>query len=390
MKTILLTPAFVTLNIFVFLERHNKKRVRTLLLNTSLCHLKCYTSIFQLYLGSHQAKMNNTSTPASTMFQFNPLMPISLVVLYWCLATAILVLCILSTVAVYRTKKTPYATKLSSLGLLTYNNLFLLTSLVTKLFAYEDVYPLWHISRGCQLASQIIICFMSIERLFVLSWPYMYLRVMTERRTKQICTGVIVFGFLQAALYRGTACYARNKALNCGLVLAIYMISISIILPAVSFICFIKIFKIIRRSEGKHRPMHNIRQYKGTVASFMVLVNATFNQIIWIGLSVFYFTRTTNGTKDDGLVGTLTDWSNLVNCTVDPLIYVMWFNETRLQLFKMFEGICPFVGPEIDRLKVEIYQLDFINEARRGSVKVPRTSDREIGVSNPSGGELYP
>ena len=289
-------------------------------------------------------------------------MPTHFVVVYWCVASAIMILCVFSALAVKRTKRTPYGVKLLSLGLLTYDILFLLTSLVTKLFAYTDLYPLWHTSRGFQFAAQIIVCCMAFERYFVLNWPYKYLRLMTERRTEAICISVIVFGFAQLALFRGTVCYSRNRALNCGFTWASYLLMISILLPAASFICFIKIFKIIRRSAKKHRSGHSIRQYKGTIASFMVLVNTTISQVAWLGLSVFYFTRTASGKAEDGYVATLADWSNLVNCIVDPAIYVIWFSETRMQLLKLVKGICPCVKPKIEKLRIEIYQLSFLKD----------------------------
>ena len=212
------TP-FVTLNIFVFLERHNETQVWTLLLNTSLCHLKYYCFFFQSYLGSHQAKMNNTSTPASASakIQFNPLMPVSLVVLYWCLSAAILILCVVSSVAMGRTKRTPYTAKLLSLGLLIYDILFLILSPVSKLFDFNDVYLIWHAIRGFQIAAQVVIASMSIERLAVFNWPYEYLRVMTERRTKTICIAVCTLGYLHYAVMRGVFCYASDTVDNCGL-----------------------------------------------------------------------------------------------------------------------------------------------------------------------------
>ena len=356
-----------------------------IVLNTSLSRLKFDIFIFLLPLGSHQAKMNNTPTSSSEsdMIKLNPLMSVSLVVMYWCLSMVILIFCVVSAVAMKQTKRTPYAAKLLSLGLLTYHILFLVLSSVSKLFDYNDSYPIWHAVRGFQIAAQLIVGCMSLERLFVLKWPYVYLRVMTERRTKLVCSLVIIFAFLQFAVYRGSVCYTRNKALNCGPSWGAYLITLSAVVPVVSFVSFIKIFKIIHKSEDRHRTMHSIRQYKGTVATFLVLVNTTISQIIWVGLSVLYFNRSSNGVEEDGLFATLADWGNLLNCIVDPLIYVMWFNETRMQFFKMFEVICPYVRPKIEQLRVEIYQLDFHPREPADLVVEYRAMDPEEGVSNP-------
>ena len=296
------------------------------------------------------------------MIQLQPSMSTHLLVTYLSLSSSILLLSVLSFIAMYRTKKTPKGTKLLSLGLLTYDMLFIIFGIVTKLFEYNDVYMIWHASRGFQFAAQFVVCCMALERLFVLNWPYVYLRVMTERRIKVVCTAVIAFGFLHYALIRGTLCYARNMAINCGLGLAAYLLTFCIVIPAISFISFIKIYKIIRKSEDKHRTKNALRQYKGTVAAFLVLVNTTISQIVWLGLSVLYFTRTAKGQVADGFIGTLADWSNLVNCIVDPAIYVIWFNETRMELMKLLQWICPCVKPKIEKLRIEIYQISFTDE----------------------------
>ena len=130
------------------------------------------------------------------MIEFKPLMPVYLLVVYLSLASAVLVLYMLSFVAVYRTKKTPYATKLLSLGLLTYDILFLALSSFSKLFDYNDVYPIWKVTRGFQVTAQLILGNMALERLFILNWPYVYLRVANECRTKMVCIAVVVFGHL--------------------------------------------------------------------------------------------------------------------------------------------------------------------------------------------------
>ena len=292
-------------------------------------------------------------------------MPIYLLVLYLSLSSAVLVLCMLSFVATYRTKKTPYATKLLSLGLLTYDSLFLALSSVSKLFEFNDVYIIWHATRGFQVAAQIVVGCMALERLLVLNWPYIYLRVVNERRTKILCIAVVVFGFLQYAAVRGAVCYARNKAVKSGLGFAAYLISVSVLVPAVSFICFIKIYKIITQSVTKDRKMHAVRQYKGTVASFLVLVNTTVSQVAYLGLSIWNFTRIANGLAANGFIATLADWSNLINCIVDPAIYVIWFSETRMELLKIVKGICPCVKPKIEKMRIKIYQLSFVDKEHK-------------------------
>ena len=54
-----------------------------------------------------------------------------------------------------------------------------------------------------------------------------------------------------------------------------------------------------------------------------------------------------------------------------------------MQFFKMFEVIFPFVRPKIERLRVEIYQLDFHPREPGDLVVENRALDPEEGVSNP-------
>ena len=296
------------------------------------------------------------------VIELKPVLPYSLVFLYWSLAAPILILCVLSALSLKRTKRTPQGARLLSIGLLTYDILFLLLSSVTKVFDINDAYPVWQAARGCQVAAQVIIASMSMERLFVLNWPYVYLRVMTERRINKGCTTVNVVAFLQFVAIISSVCYARGRPLNCGVIWAAYLALVSIGLPFISFICFFKIYKIIRKSEDKHRPMHAIRQYKGTVAAFMVLVNTTISQVAWGCIAVLFFTRTAGGAAQDGFLATVTDWTYLINCIVDPTIFVLWFSETRMELFKLIQGLCPCVKPTIEKLRIEVYQLNFLNE----------------------------
>ena len=206
------------------------------------------------------------------------------------------------------------------------------------------------------------------------------LRVMTEQRIKKICIAICTLVYLQYVAMRGVFCYASDTAITCGLGFPVYLITVCTVFPAISFICFVKIYKIICNSEDKHR---SARQYKGTVATFLVLVNTTFSQLVWLCLSVFNFIRKTKGAGPDGFVATLADWSNLTNCAIDPLIYVLWFGETRMEVLKIVQGVCPFVRPKIERLRVEIYHLDFHPREPGDLVAENRALDREEGNSNP-------
>ena len=259
---------------------------------------------------------------------------------------------------IFRTKKTPYATKILAICLLCYDCLFLILSSVTKFFSFADLYVIVHICRGCQIAAQIVVGGMAIERLFVLNWPYVYLRIATDRLIRITCVTLQCFSILQYVGVRALICYARNKAVNCGNGYAVYFVLVSFLVPIISFVSYIKIYKILRqKGENQLNTRKHIRQYKGTVASFFVLINSTVTQFTTLGLSVLYFVRTASGTKEDGLVANLADCFNLINCIVDPLIYVVWFKETRMEVLKMIKCICPCVTRTIEKMRIDIFNI---------------------------------
>ena len=164
--------------------------------------------------------MNNASTPtpASAMIQFNPIMPLNLVVLYWCLSAVILIFCVVSSVAMGRTKKTPHGTKLLSLGLLMYDIMFLILSPCSKLFPFNDVFLIWHATRGFQIAAQIIVGCMSLERLFVFNWPYEYLRLRSHRNIRYTLYGIRYTRFgIRYTLYGHGGSHRSSTCCQCAL-----------------------------------------------------------------------------------------------------------------------------------------------------------------------------
>ena len=298
------------------------------------------------------------------MFSVNPNLPVVLLVLYLVAAALAFSLCLISFMAIRRTKKTPYATKLLSLGLLSYDGLFLILSSISRLFAYDNLYMIQHLARGFHISAQIIVGSMALERFFVLSRPYLFLRLATEKRIKLVCGGVIVVSILQYVAVRGFACYARNRFQSCGIGIAIYHVIITITVIFLSYISYFKILKIIYMRDSKQKYKHSISQYKGTMVSLIYLVNTTFISVVYIGLSLFAFKKQVGGEQQDGSIGRLVDAANLVSCIIDPLIYVLWFKGTRMEVLKMVKVVCPFVKPTIEKMRIDIYNIQITSQIK--------------------------
>ena len=278
-----------------------------------------------------------------------PALPGYLLVLYFCTSMLTVIFCSVALLAISRTKKTPYSAKLLSMGLLCFDILFLLSASISKLFKPEDIFIMQHLARGFQISAQTVVVSMSFERLFVLNWPYVYLRMATKHRVRLVCGGIFILSFLQYVAFRGSICYARNMPRICGLPIPVYYFLLSFILPMASFASYMKIYKIIKNSAIK-QP---IRQYKGTLVSFLFLVNSVASLLILLGLSLYNILRSDRG-DGNRYVAVLADSVGVINSILDPTIYVVWFKETRFEILKIVERLCPRINPVVQKMYVDI------------------------------------
>ena len=281
------------------------------------------------------------------MLTFSPVWATEFTILYFGASCLTLVLCLVVGIAIYRTKKTPYPTRLLCIGLLCYNGMFLSCSSAAKLFPHEETFLLRHLSRGFQTAAQIIVAFMAFERYFVLNWPYKYLR-MPNRLVRKVCIGIIVLSFLQYALIRGFGCYASGMYLNCRLG-SIYFPVVSALVLFSSFAVYAQIYSVIRRKAL------DMKQYRGTIASFMYLVNCSFFLGLYLGLSVYNTLLRTKDETPTGWVGQMADVAYLANCFIDPLIYGMWFEEVRFEILKTIAYMLPQLKPYVEKRRIEVF-----------------------------------
>ena len=297
------------------------------------------------------------------MVTITPVLPMSLLVLYYAISLMTFILCLILFVAIKRTKKTPYATKLLSMGLLLYDCLFLISSCAGKLFTYEDSYYVQHLSRGFQIAGQTLVLGMGLERLFVLNWPYVYLRVVSSRVIRNVCVVIFLVSFLQYVVIRGLVCYSINRMIYCGKTMSVYFISLCCIFLVISVFSYGKIYRIVRQKESTEGHRLSLLQYKGTLTSFVYLINATVTQLVHLGISVFFARRAVTQLNGNGLVLVFVDSAYLVSCIIDPLIYVLVFKATRLEVWKLVAFICPSLKPRIEAMRVDVYNITVVNSS---------------------------
>ena len=290
------------------------------------------------------------------MYDVSTTLPFYLFLSYLAISAIVLALCLLTLVAVYRTKRVPYPTKLLSMGLIAYDCLFIGTAIGGKFVTFEESVTFRFFTRGFQFAAQVIVMFMAIERYFVLNWPYIYMRLGTKRRTRKLCIAIIVVSLLQYLLIRLLLCNARGKTTSCSVQLGIYFALSLIICFAISIAAYAKIFAVIFKSPTKTA---SLREYKGTRASFLFLLNSTVTLGTYIAIAIYLAVSVSTDDKEQqALVSNLTDFVYVLTCIFDALVYAIWFKEVQMQIVKIFSYICPRLEPVAEEMRIQAFSIE--------------------------------
>ena len=125
-------------------------------------------------------------------------------------------------------------------------------------------------------------------------------------------------------------------------------------------------FIIIQSKTSEKRFGHSLRQYKGTRISLLCLINQMISLVVNMLLVVIFYLVNVNTTGGNGHLAEIANYCNLMNCIVDPLIYVIWLRETRLQILKMVQLIFPYFKKTIEDMRIDIFNIPTVinyNEA---------------------------
>ena len=281
--------------------------------------------------------------------------PRAAAIVYITLASMATVLCLLSLFAITRTKRTVYSTKILSSGLLVYDVLFLLSSSIPKFFGHEQMYVFQHLARGFHVSAWIIVGSMAFDRLWAINWPYRYLQIASRRRTRLVCGAVFILGLLQYIIVRGTTCYATDMILYCGKGFKVYLILIFVLMPVLSFVSYGKVYRIIKQNKEQIRRRHRLTDFKGTLVSFLYLINTALCSSVYFVTGVYVLVKLTS--DKDGRLAAVTDFVNLFSCIADPLIYVVYFREARFEIYKLCLVCFPRIQPKLTQMKIEIFSI---------------------------------
>ena len=294
---------------------------------------------------------NNTSTDLPKQC----LLPRSAAFAYVTLAAVATVICLLALFAIVRTKRTVYSTKILSSGLLVYNISFLISSSIPKFFDPEHMYMFQHLARGFHVSAWIIVGSMALDRLWAINWPYSYLQIASKRRTRLVCGAVFILCLLQYFIVRGAACYATNMIRDCGKGFKVYLMVLFVVMPIISFVSYGKVYTIIKQNKEQIRKRHRLTDFKGTLVSFLYLINTAICSVVYFATGIYVFVKMAN--NNDGRLGAFTDFVYIFSCLADPLIYVVYFREARLEIYKLCLICFPQIQPKLTQMKIEIFSI---------------------------------
>ena len=226
---------------------------------------------------------------------------------------------------------------------------------------------------------------LSLERLFCISKPNEYIRIVSKRRAVCVCLSCITVVWT-AKLF--TKYFIMQHLLkvpgnthNADILTSILGICISICL-----ICNVHILKITN-----YQKRLLMQQLANTVAD--VKSNNTFHSfrsthVVWV-LIIFFVSlylpwlaikviRTI--TKSDFLRSTEFIF-NMLNCCADPFVYAWRLTECRYHILALFGKCSPRISAYVERMRINIFNIP-VREFSATKTLTVTTCKEEITVSN--------
>lgn len=286
-------------------------------------------------------------------------------------ATAIIVM--------HRSKKTPYASKIMSTGLLTFDVIFITTSTIRKFVSDPIINPCIQtvVILSLQL-SVFTISLMSLDRYFAIVKPVWYI---THMQKAFIWNTILFAWVLEASLclaIRYGACYIQYQSMPvftttgfCSATMSKFYAVVLVFVLTTSCTCYWKIFQCI---SSKIRPCNtsilslsatigqaqNFRSTSLVLVYLMVIIASSVGYGIILLLISF-------GNVSLSCLRIALELVSFCNCLLDPFLYVVWFKECRLQLYKMLAFLCSRYEQRVELMRIRVYDIVISNskETRR-------------------------
>lgn len=261
-----------------------------------------------------------------------------------------------SFIALNRTRHTPRSARFLSSSLLVFD--FMATVFYTVRKVIDDarfnlLFQLF--GMGCNFLGYVNIAIMSIERLLLFHWPNFYLRRVSYKVFKRICIVIWLLYSIEWIIETGL-CYVFIDRKNIYSMFCFtraiqrHLIGVYGTSSLVSCTCLFKITLIIANQSSKTMGGKGTwRNNKATVVVFICIVNYLLTTLCGVTMTFVipenYVRRATN------------DLLMITNGFVDCCTYVLWFRECRLELLKLFGGVCPGFNKKADKMRFELFDI---------------------------------
>lgn len=294
---------------------------------------------------------------------------------FFCVGTVAVVSSITAIIVLRRTRRIPHAAKFLATGLLTFDLLYISLITVRKFVLNPLINTSINVlsTTVLQLA-YVTVALMSVERFIMFYHPMRYMEMCTEQVVKFTSFTVWTFTVIIFQTVRYAACYMVfesylifEEAGRCNQIVTIYYSALVIAVLVTSTVCYWNIFNIVKmqltNSEKKTASFASaasvLRTYKSTFLVLLYLLvilclSATYTVII-------VFIRVMD--LDVGTVRLSLDTVSTVNCIIDPFLYVLWFKESQMEMYRLFSRFSKRLKRKAEDMKYDIFNIVTTNPA---------------------------
>lgn len=289
--------------------------------------------------------------------------------LFLCVGLVALVLSSTAIIVLRRTRRIPVAAKFLTTGLLMFDFMYLITVSLRKFITI----PLYNttlqvLSTTVLQLAYTTVTLMSLERFLMFYKPMKYMKICTERLvyiTASIIWTVTVTVFL---MVRYAVCYSIFESENvfieagkCNQIVTIYYSVLVTLVLGISTVCYWNIFNIVKKQlERCERTavtfastVNVLRTYKSTslvLVYLLVIISTSLTYAI-----IIVFIRYMNLGIDS--VRLSLETCSIVNCMIDPFLYVLWFKESQMEVCKLLARFSKKFQKKADDMKYEVFDI---------------------------------
>lgn len=278
-------------------------------------------------------------------------------------------------IILHRTKRVPDSAKFLSSGLLIFDFMFITLS-TTRKFVTIPVYNtnMNVISNAFIQLAYITVGLMALERFVMFYRPMLYMKFCTKRSIRVIAVTSWIATVITFYAVRYGVCYLKfasmhtfTKAGLCNQIVTIYYSLLVVLVLSISMFCYCNIFRFVKNQatvDGKNLSFRStaslLRSYKSTslvLVFFSVILSTSIAYVIIL----VYIRQMGLGVTE---IRVALDGVSIVNCFLDPFLYVLWFKESQMELYKIL-SVIRCLQTKADRMRYKVFSIVTVEERLR-------------------------